>query len=216
MSGETNPGHPRGWPVAEEFRRLSGELQVGSPLIKSVLVTAAVGGEGTTTIAMHLAAALAEDRSLRVLLVDANLRSPAVHQRLGLELAPGLGVWDGTGAAPWQVTDVPGLQVLTAGVRSEDGIFGDGLVPTLGLLAKQVKDQFDFIVWDSPPVVRYPDAPLISTLVDGVLVVVEADRTSADTLTVASEQLARVGAKILGGVMNRRGRFFPRALRGHR
>ena len=177
------------------------------------MVTAASRGEGVTTIAINLAAVLAADPDGQVLLVDANLRDPAVHDRLGLSLDGGLGDWNGAAdGLRFKPVDVArNLLVLTAGVRHAEGLAA--VEPArLAALAKQARDRFDFVVWDSPPVVRYPDGVRLGTLVDGVLVVIEADRSRMDTLAVAREQLARAGTKVLGAVMNRSGRYYPRSL----
>lgn len=212
MTGGNEPGPQLAPVLAEEFRRLCGELQIAFAFAKSVLITAPVGGEGTTTIAVNLARALAENQQQRVLLVDANGRAPALHRLFGLEPAGGVRDWDGQSRPLYKSTHVaPNLFVLTAGIGDET-VLGEQPAK-LRLLAKQVREKFDFVVWDSPPITRNSDAFILATVVDGVLVVVEADRTRIDTLEFVREQLTRVDAKLLGAVMNRKGRFLPRALR---
>lgn len=171
-------------------------------------------GEGTTTVAINLARSLAENPRCRVLLIDANLRAPALHRWFDLELAPGLLEWDGTSIPAYQGSPtIPNLSVLTAGVRGEHSLAWVDITADLGIIAKQVREEFDVVVWDSAPVTRHPDGILLARLVDGVLVVVQPDRTRIDALGFLRDELNRAGATVLGAVLNRHGRFYPRTLR---
>ena len=213
-------GRRLGWdrppPWVSEFQRLRSELQGISAAVRSVVVTSATEGAGTTTVAAHLALTMAEDGEKSVLLVDANLRAPAVHRIFGLDSGDGLSEWDGTSPLPVQkLVAPPNLHVLTAGTPTDNGLFALH-ISRLTEITRRVKAEFDFVIWDTPPVVRHPDAPLLGPLVDGVLVVIESDRTPADALAVAREQLVSMGGRLLGAVMNRRGRFIPRVLRTSR
>ena len=200
--------------VADEFRRLGSELQMAFGSAPSLLVTGPSGGEGTTTVAVQLVAALAENSKSKVLLVDGNVRNPMVHQFFGLSISPGVADWDGVSAPPCRrSSETPNLFVLTAGSAEGKAAPWVEQGKSLGELVKQIRDNFDFIVWDAPPLGRYPDALVLATVVDGVLAVVEADRTTADELTQVREQLARVGARLLGAVVNRHGRFMPPGMR---
>ena len=199
--------------LGREFRRLSGELQTAYANTRSVLVASAIGGEGATTIAVNLACAMAENRERHILLVDANCHDPALHLFFGLELAGGIRDWDGCGDLPYKPTPVaPNLLVLTAGM-SPSSTFGEVHPATLQQLAQRVRDAFDFVVWDIPPLLRYSDGLALASVVDGVLLVVEADHTKEETLELVREQLMRVEAKLLGAILNRSGRFLPRVLR---
>jgi Mrp family chromosome partitioning ATPase len=76
-------------------------------------------------------------------------------------------------------------------------------------LLTRLRPQFDFIVIDGPPVNRYADASVLATKVDGVILVVEADRTPVVEAEAAKRQLDKVGARILGVVLNRRRSYIP-------
>jgi Mrp family chromosome partitioning ATPase len=190
--------------LAEEFHRLAHELRLAYPSVRSLLVTAARAGEGTTTVAVNLARALAAQQPGRVLVVDANLRAPTLHRRFDVPLAGGLAGWNGNGDTPWQPTALgANLFVLTAGEHADDP-----RIRPLGFLAalvERLRGEFAFVVWDAPAVTLDPDALELATLVDGVLVVVEPYRTSAHSLSLTRDQLIRVKAFVVGAVMNRSG-----------
>jgi Mrp family chromosome partitioning ATPase len=201
-------------PVAEEYRRLCTSLRTAVPSAKSLMVLSCAEGEGTTTVAMNLARSFAENPRCRVLLVDANVRAPSLHRWFDLDLAPGLLECDGMDAPAYQATQaIPNLYVLTAGVRGEHSLSWVEATASLGTIAKQIREEFDVAVWDSAPVTRYPDGILLARLVDGVLVVVQPDRTRVDALGFLRDELTRAGVTVLGAVLNRNGRFYPRTLR---
>lgn len=193
----------------EEINRLRGDLFDGSKSLKSVMVTAPAGGEGTSSIALLLALALSKQEGGRTLLVDAHLRSPQVHTYFDLDLSRGLANWNGEGALFYQACAGHfQLHALTAGIGDTVDCGLDRL-PHLAKLARQVRDDFNYIIWDSAPLIRYPDAKVLAPLVDGAIVVLEADHTRADHLTYFREQMHRANANILGAVMNRHGRYWP-------
>ena len=76
-------------------------------------------------------------------------------------------------------------------------------------LLARLRPQFDFIVIDGPPINSYADASILATKVDGVILVVEADRTPVSDAEMAKRQLDKVGARILGVVLNRRRSYIP-------
>lgn len=193
----------------EEIHRLRGELFNGSKSLKSIMLTAPYGGEGTSSIARLLALALSRQDGARTLLVDTHLRSPQVHTYFNLDISPGLANWNGEGAPPYQAcAGYFQLHALTAGISDTvDG--GLDRLPHLAKLARQVRDEFHYVIWDSAPVIRYPDAKILAPLVDGAIVVLESDHSRADHLTYLREQMHRANANILGAVMNRHGRYWP-------
>jgi Mrp family chromosome partitioning ATPase len=201
-------------PFAEEYRRLCTSLRTTYPSAKSIMVLSCAEGEGATTVAISLARSFAENPRCRVLLIDGNVRAPSLHRRFDLDLAPGLLECDGMSAPAYQETaTTPNLYVLTAGVRGEHSLSWVEASANLGILAKQIREDFDVAVWDSAPVTRYPDGILLARLVDGVVVVVQPDTTRVDALAFLRDELTRAGATVLGAVLNRNGRFYPRTLR---
>jgi succinoglycan biosynthesis transport protein ExoP len=207
-------GEPFPLPVAEEYRRLTSSLRMVAPSAKSIMVVSCAEGEGTTTVAMRLARSFTENPRCRVLLVDANVLKPSLHRWFDLDLAPGLLECDGVRAPVYHETaTVPNLWVLTAGLRDEHSLTSVQVSEALEIVAKRIREDFDVTIWDSAPISQYPDGLLLARLVDGVLVVVQPDRTRVDALTFLRDEFAQSGANVLGAVLNRNGRFYPRTLR---
>lgn len=196
-------------PTEEEYQKLRASLvstAVPSGL-HTILITAPRHGEGATTVAMGLAGALAKERETRVLLVEANLRSPSFANLLPFTTEAGLVDFAAGRAAPETLVmrpDGTDYSVIAAGAgpRPIDLEIIDSLLTRL-------RPQFDFIVIDGPPVNRYADASVLATKVDGVILVVEADRTPVVEAETAKRQLDKVGARILGVVLNRRRSYIP-------
>jgi capsular exopolysaccharide synthesis family protein len=185
-----------------------------SPPIQGVLVASCQRGNGATTTAVGLATTLARRPAGRVLLVDANLRTPSLHRVLGVLNRGGLREFLGNGtdaAAEIQPTARPNLFVLTSGVtaRSALEIFSPA---ALGRLVAHLKPRFDFIVFDGSPF-EFPDAFALAPHVDAVLLVVEADRTLVDDARRVMRELERSGVRAAGVVLNRQRDYTPALLR---
>jgi capsular exopolysaccharide synthesis family protein len=162
-------------------------------------------GDGKTTTAINLAGALAQACEVRVLLIDADLRLPSVGAKLGLADYTGFGLVD-------LVRD-PGLplekavqrlhhfnlSVLLAG-NSQASPYELLKSPRLGELLEQAKKEYDYILLDTPPVIPFPDCPIIAKLVDGFLVVVAAHRTPQKLLEEALNAMDQ--AKVIGLILN--------------
>jgi capsular exopolysaccharide synthesis family protein len=197
----------------EEYQKLRASLtSIAVPSgLHTILVTAPRHGEGATTVAVGLASALAKEREARVLVLEGNLRTPCLQGLLPVNTERGVAEYaDGRADAeslPVRV-DTLNLSVITAGTvpsRPLDLEFLDALLTRL-------RAQFDFVVIDGPPVNRYADASVIATKVDGVILVVEADNTPVVEAEAAKRQLDKVGARILGVVLNRRRSYIPALL----
>lgn len=200
----------QGGAVQEDYQRLRASvLSMAVPSgLHTVLITAARHGEGTTTVAVGLATALARERETRVLLLEANVRTPCLGVMLPLATTAGLTDFAAGRAAPeallTRLEDV-NVSVIAA---------GNALGPTVNVevvdtLLARLQTQFDFVIIDGPPVNSYADASVIATKVDGVILVVEADRTPVAEAEAAKRQLDKVGARILGVVLNRRRSYIP-------
>ena len=194
----------------EEYQKLRANLvSIAVPSgLHSILITAPRHGEGATTVAIGLANALGSEREARVLLLEANFRTPCFSAIL--PLANEYGVVD---FAAGRVTpdalatrlDDSNFSVIAAGAGRGQPINLD----VLDTLLERLRPQFDFIVIDAPPVNGYADASLLATKVDGVILVVEADSTPVADGEAAKRQLDKVGARILGVVLNRRRSYIP-------
>jgi capsular exopolysaccharide synthesis family protein len=194
--------------LIEPFRRIRTTLFAlaeppAPPDSFTLLVTSPGEGEGRTTIAANLAMAIARGNH-RVLLVDADMRSPGVHRAFAID--NGLGLQDvlaGRATVDEAVrnTSLVRLGVLVAGQRPDDDsdTFANerfaAIVPQLG-------QRFDVVVIDAPPLLGATDAAILAPLVDGVVLVVRSRRTRGEALREAQETLTLLRASLLGVVVN--------------
>ena len=201
-------------PVAEAYRTLRTNLQFSSldrPL-RCLVVTSALATEGKTTTAANLAVVMAQ-AGKRVVLVDADLRRPAVHRLFGLPNQGGL--TDALVGEPaalntfLRATAVENLRVLTSGPIPPNP---QELLASqrMGDLLQRLAGEADAVLIDTPPSLMVADANVLAACTDGVLLVVNADRTRRVAVQQATEGLRQVGANVVGGVLNmvdvRRGR----------
>lgn len=195
--------HPDADPVyVEQHRRLAAalhhaQLQKG---IHTVMVASAVAAEGKTLTATNLALTLSRFRK-RVLLVDGDLRKPSVHQVLQIENGSGLSdILEGRDWSSAVQTLSPALSVVTGGHHDPDPV-ASLVSDAAARFISQVRDRFDWVVVDTPPIVLFPDAGLFANRVDACVLVVGAASTSA---SVAAKAVDALGApRILGVVLNR-------------
>ena len=192
----------------EAFRNLRTSLiwSDGGDALKTLVVTSAAPGEGKTLTAANLAVTLAYD-GLRVLLVDCDIRRPRVHGLFHLPRAPGLmellTAADRPGGPPPAIRDtsISRLSVLPCGALPMNA--ANLLSSTrMRVLLEELKQQFDIIVLDTPPVLATADAGIVGSLTDGVLLVVRAGATDRNAAQRAYQQLANVGARVVGTVLN--------------
>jgi succinoglycan biosynthesis transport protein ExoP len=197
----------------QEFYRISEKLQVSDPAPRSIVVAGVAGGEGSTIIALNLAYAFSAGESKRTLLIDANLRHPALHRMLDLSLQGGVTDWDGVSEPKYQQTAVSAsLFVLTAGSNHEGSVWQQWR-DVVSRLCERTRNSFDVVVWDAPAIAPYADSLSLARAADGVILVAESDETKVAVLTYAREQIEGVGATLLGVIVNRRGRYIPGWLR---
>jgi polysaccharide biosynthesis transport protein len=202
----------------EVFRSLYLNLRFLRPgnSIRSVVVTAATAGAGSSTVAIHLAQAAAA-MGQRVLLVDANLRSPMLQTLLGLDDALGLGnlmttdledlEWDRAiqhltlPAALNPAFKCPPLAVLTAGrVRQDSTILLSS--PKLQALKQSLQTAFDLVIYDTESLAESVDGGLVATATDGLLMVVSLGQTTHAALSQAFGRLKHSPVSVLGIVAN--------------
>jgi tyrosine-protein kinase Etk/Wzc len=193
----------------EAFRNLRTGLiwSDGGETLRTLVVTSAAPGEGKTMTAANLAVTLAYD-GLRVLLVDCDIRRPRIHGLFQLPRAPGLmellrASSDPDAPPPRAIRETPvaRLSVLTCGalpVNAANLLSGTRMRVLLG----ELREQFDIIVLDTPPVLATADASIVASLTDGVLLVVRAGTTDRNAAQRAYQQLANVGARVVGTVLN--------------
>jgi capsular exopolysaccharide synthesis family protein len=194
--------------LAESYRtlRTSVLLSTAPRPPQALLVTSAQPGEGKTCTAVNLALGLAQ-RGVPVLVVDADMRRPGVSRGLGLpENGKGLSnVLSGAHSLDEvlrQYEAAPNLWVLPAGPRPPNP--ADLLAsPTMAKVLQELRQRFEHVVVDSPPLLLVTDATILSTLVDGVVLVVESGVTTSGAVVRAHKILESAGGRILGTVLNK-------------
>jgi capsular exopolysaccharide synthesis family protein len=211
------------WNLDDDVRREYERLQVWvtnrsarDEPTKTILVASCQQGNGATTTATRLAATLAQRPTARVLIVDANLRTPSLDLLFRARHRSGFSelLTNGAKAASnyIQPTAHANLFVLTTGWISRFPL--EVFSPTgLSALVAQLKSSFDFIVFDGAPLLEFPDAHALAPHVDAVLVVVEADRTLVEDARSVVRELARSGVKVAGIVLNRQPDYTPQLFR---
>jgi non-specific protein-tyrosine kinase len=189
--------------LLEGFRSLRANVLSETTGFRTLLFTSAQSRSGKSTVAANLAATVA--RSMRnVVLIDANLHSPALHQIFGLQGEAGLSdVLVGTiGLEESLQLAEQQLYVLTVGTATEAA--ADLLnSERMRTLLRQLSRQFDLVLFDTSAVGSLSDALSLAPLVDGVVVVVERTRTKAEELSSVVSSLNSVGARVAGIVVNR-------------
>ena len=201
----TTPDQEAGLAVAtEQYRKLAAALHHAQAErgLKLIMVTSANPGEGKSLTASNLALTLCESYGRRVLLIDADLRRPSLHEVFGVPNASGLsdGLTRDSLQGPGVLEISPRLSILPSGQPTED--------PTRALTSvrmKHVLDDaracYDWTIIDTPPIGLLSDAKLLSEMVDGVVFVVEAVKTPYPDLLRAIDTIGR--ERVLGAVLNR-------------
>lgn len=197
----------RNFLVSEAFRSLFANiclLSYDRPL-DSIVITSPTPGDGKSTVALHLAQTAASIGK-RVLLVDANLRNPQIHNRLSLPNLYGL-----TDAITTDITLNDAIQrspsednlfVLTAGQLSVDPIKVLSSQKRQYLM-EQFQSFFDLVIYDTPSLLDFADASIIANQADGAILVVGIKKTDRSLFLKAVEELRFFGASVLGAIANR-------------
>jgi capsular exopolysaccharide synthesis family protein len=192
------------FPGAEQFRTLRSRLyrlRESQPL-QTVLISSAIPAEGKTLVSTNLAFALVRQSGCRVLLIDADLRSPRVHTMLRAPANPGLADYLQKTATEFEVIQrggEEGLCLIPAGTHvthPSELISSERMKEFLDRL----RTAFDWIIIDSPPALPVADATVLGGMADGVLLVVRANSTPSEASQKACKDLR--DAHIIGVVLN--------------
>lgn len=190
--------------AADRFRYLRMRLRELSDLgkLRSLLIASAVPQDGKSTTALNLATALAEEGKRAVLLIEADLHQPTLRKQLGLESAAGLAECLENGIEPMSLIrriEPLGFYLLPAGEPS--GNPTELLQPdTLATIMPKILARFDWVLFDSPPLIPLTDALALARQTDASLLVVRAGKSPRALVEKAFEHLGR--KHVLGIVLN--------------
>ncbi len=195
--------------LAESYRQLrtSVLLSKAGRAPKTLLVTSSLPGEGKTTTAINMATSMAQTDA-KVLIVDADMRRPRMHAIFHLSNKQGLSailsdeLTEAEILAMVQKDEESGLYVLTCGPVPPNPaeLLGSD---QMRRLLQYLEANFTHVIIDSPPVASFTDGVLLGCLVDGVLLVVYAGKSSREIARRGRQVLLDVGAKIIGVVLNK-------------
>ncbi len=195
-------------PLAEAYRQLRTSVLLSSAghAPQVLLITSCIPGEGKTTTAVNLATSLVETGA-RVLVIDADMRRPRVHSIFGVTNRRGLctvlanEMTEAETLALIQKEETSGLNLLPSGPippNPAELIGSDQMRNLMTLL----RSKFDHILIDSPPIASFTDGVLLSSVSDGVILVIHANKCSRKVVRRSQQALEEVGAKVLGALLN--------------
>lgn len=192
-------------PTSEAYRTLRINLQFATlgVQLRTLLVTSAGAGEGKSTTLANLAVTVAQTEQ-SVVVVDCDLRRPGLHKLFGLSNELGLTTMMADDQAldepPLQPTEVDGLRLLASGplpARPPD-LLGSR---RMDRVIEKLLGEADLVILDAPPIMAATDALVLSTKVDGVLLVASAGTTKREQAQRAVERLNKVNARLVGAVL---------------
>ena len=190
--------------VVESYRHLFTKVKSAQEKhqLQSLLITSVKEGEGKSITVSNLAIVAAESDQ-RVLVVDTDLRRPMIHQIFGRNQEPGvMNVIDGDGLPGMiHLNVLPNVSVMCSGAAPPNPGAVIGSIRMRDLLLDLNRD-FDLVLLDSPPIFAVNDPLILSTLVDGIILIVSAGDTTRTELEEGIEALGDMADKILGVVLN--------------
>jgi polysaccharide biosynthesis transport protein len=191
--------------AAEAYRMLRTSILLstaGHPP-KTILVTSGQPGDGKTTTTFNIALALTQLKA-EVLIVDCDMRRPSLQKLFKMANCEGLSTYlTGGGDLDMFIkqTPIPHLSILPCGFvpPNPSELIGS---ENMKQLLRSLEERFDYIILDSPPLVTVADPIILSTMVDGVILIVKSGQSKIELVGHACQQLSAVGAKILGVTLN--------------
>ncbi len=190
--------------AAEAYRALRMNLAFASvdKMLHMVVISSSAPDETKSPVAANLAVVLAQSEK-RVVLVDADLRRPHLHQLFGIPQEPGVTTVmldkAENAALPLVQTAIPGLRVLPSGALPPNP--ADILASQkMEMLLERIKAESDIVILDAPPVTVAVDAAVLGARSDGLLLVVRAGHSRRDHIAQAKEMLERSHVRLLGAI----------------
>ena len=198
--------------IEEEYHRMKHKVAVALPDIKkkALLFSCSSHGEGTTSIILGYATTIAKGNE-KVLLVDANVRNPTLHDFLGVDKKKGfveLILGECSLKDVVKKTKINNLALITSGILHSNpfSLFESAYLDTL---IDQMKDVADWVLFDSAPINTYIDSIALSAKMDGVVMIVQAEKTRWEVAQTAKKRIEDGQGNILGIILNRRKMYIP-------
>lgn len=193
-------------PATEAYRviRTSIQFAQAGKELKTLAVTSCMPNEGKSITVANLAVVLTQ-AGKSVLLLDCDMRNPTVHKNFNLSNKVGLSSCISMGTAlsdAVQKTSIGGLYALTGGVipPNPSELLGSEQMKNV---LQRAKEQYDYVLIDTPPVMPVTDALIVSRFVDGMILVIASAEVKVEMARDVKNQLVNAGANILGVVLNK-------------
>ena len=193
-------------PGAEAYRVIRTGIQFAQAgkELQTIALTSCTPNEGKSTTIANLAVVLTQ-AGKSVLLIDCDMRNPTVHKNFNLSNKIGLSSCISMGTAlsdAVQKTSIEGFDALTAGVipPNPSELLGSERMKNL---LQRAKEQYDYVLIDTPPVMPVTDALIVSRFVDGMILVIASAEVKVEMARDVKNQLVHAGANILGVVLNK-------------
>lgn len=190
--------------AAESYRTLRTNIQYSSfdKEYKTIVVTSSEPAEGKTTTAGNLAIAIAQGES-KVLLIDCDMRKPSLHKRFRISNNYGLSdlLIHKKTMEDVAVQYNQNLAIISAGKvpPNPSEMLGSKAMTTF---LEEMKNHFDYIIMDTPPIGAVTDSQVLSTKVDGTILVVKAGQTKKDVVMNSVNAIKKVNGNLIGTVLN--------------
>lgn len=199
--------------IAEQYRTLRTNLKRLNKEnhVKAVILTSSIHNEGKTITSVNLAVAMTYEIDRKILLVDCDLRKGYMHMLLGMENNVGMAEYLVSKATLEQIirkTQIAGLDFISCGavpVNPSELLGSKKMVEFLNI----VKQNYDFIIMDTPPIIPLTDAAVLGEIVDGVVLVVQAGRTKREVVKQSELLLTQADCNILGFVLTNVEYYIP-------
>jgi len=198
----------------QNLLRIWARILSSLPPPKTILVTSSVYGEGCTTIATHLARIRTKAYNEKILLIESHVKNSSGSFDSPLSEPPGLSdiLFKGVSLEEVVRPSTPqNLHFMGPGLEKL-GSLSLPKIEALKQLLQKAKERYDFILFDGPPVLEYPEIGILANQFEGTLLVIQANKTTRGDVERATRVILNVGGKLIGCILNRKQNFVPKRI----